>query len=135
MGLHPSPLPLGLIRPGEDGGCMLCSTCNSFPCRIGAKSDAETCGVPPATRHANVTLWTNTFAERLIASADGRRIDAVEVTAQRRPGASQRAGRRRLVRRGELRRAAAAFAATGIRTASPIPPASSAAATWRTWRR
>jgi choline dehydrogenase-like flavoprotein len=80
MGLHPSPLPLGLIRPGEDGGCQLCGTCNSFPCRIGAKSDAETCGVLPATRHANVTLWTNTFAERLIASADGRRIDAVEVT-------------------------------------------------------
>ena len=34
----------------------LCNTCNSFPCRIGAKSDAEICGVRPATaarqRHA-----------------------------------------------------------------------------------
>ena len=32
-GLHPSPLPLGLLRPGEAGGCVLCNTCNSFPCQ------------------------------------------------------------------------------------------------------
>src|SRR6187200_1074185 len=44
QGLHPSPLPLGLLRPGEPGGCQLCDTCNSFPCKIGAKGDAETCG-------------------------------------------------------------------------------------------
>ena len=33
QGLHPSPLPLGLLRPGEADGCILCNTCNSFPCR------------------------------------------------------------------------------------------------------
>jgi choline dehydrogenase-like flavoprotein len=44
QGLHPSYLPLGLIRPGEPDGCLLCNTCNSFPCRIHAKSDAV-CGV------------------------------------------------------------------------------------------
>ena len=33
QGLHPSPLPLGLLRPGEPGGCVLCNTCNSFPCQ------------------------------------------------------------------------------------------------------
>ena len=49
LGLHPSPLPLGLIRPGESGGCILCNTCNSFPCRVHAKSDAEICAVRPAT--------------------------------------------------------------------------------------
>jgi choline dehydrogenase-like flavoprotein len=26
QGLHPSCLPLGLLRPGEHGGCMLCNT-------------------------------------------------------------------------------------------------------------
>src|SRR4029077_5423920 len=71
MGLHPAPLPLGLIRPGEAGGCVLCSTCNSFPCRIHAKSDAEVCGVEPATRHANVTLWTGAKAERLVTDPAG----------------------------------------------------------------
>jgi choline dehydrogenase-like flavoprotein len=79
MGLHPSPLPLGLLRPGEEGGCVLCRTCNSFPCRLGAKSDAETCGVEPAVRHPNVTLRTNAFVRRLIADPSGRRVSAVEV--------------------------------------------------------
>jgi choline dehydrogenase-like flavoprotein len=79
QGLHPSPLPLGLIRPGEENGCRLCNTCNSFPCRIEMKSDAEVCGVQPAIRHPNVEMWTNAYARRLIASPAGDRVVAVEV--------------------------------------------------------
>jgi choline dehydrogenase-like flavoprotein len=79
MGLHPSPLPLGLINPGQDGGCQLCNTCNSFPCRIHAKSDAEVCGIRPALAHANVEMWINTSALRLIADGTGTRIEAVEI--------------------------------------------------------
>ncbi len=79
QGLHPSHLPLGLIRPGEPGGCLLCSTCNSFPCRIHAKSDAEVCGVEPALASANVTLWTNARALRLVADPSGKKVEAVEV--------------------------------------------------------
>jgi choline dehydrogenase-like flavoprotein len=79
MSLHPSPLPLGLINPGEDGGCQLCNTCNSFPCRIHAKSDAEVCGITPALRSHNVELWTHTSATRLIANGGGDRIESVEV--------------------------------------------------------
>ena len=79
QGLHPSPLPLGLIRPGEPDGCVLCNTCNSFPCRIHAKSDAEVCGVLPATERSNVTLWTNSLARRLVTDPSGRRIEAVDV--------------------------------------------------------
>lgn len=79
MGLHPSPLPLGLIRPGEEGGCRLCNTCNSFPCRIEAKSDAEMCGVMPALTSPDVSLWTNTFARRLLTDPSGSRVEAVEV--------------------------------------------------------
>ena len=45
QGLHPSPLPLGLRD-----NCILCNTCNSFPCKIHAKSDAEVCGDPPGDR-------------------------------------------------------------------------------------
>ncbi|MEY4637231.1 MAG: 6-hydroxyparomomycin oxidase [Acidobacteriota bacterium] len=74
QGLHPSALPLGL-QPH----CILCNTCNSFPCKIHAKSDAEVCGIGPATRHSNVTLWTHALARRLITDASGRRIEAVEV--------------------------------------------------------
>jgi choline dehydrogenase-like flavoprotein len=79
MNLHPSPLPLGLINPGEDGGCQLCNTCNSFPCRIHAKSDAEVCGIRPALAYDNVAIWTNTAALRLIPNGAGTRIEAVEV--------------------------------------------------------
>jgi choline dehydrogenase-like flavoprotein len=79
-GLHPSPLPLGLIRPGEADGCRLCGTCNSFPCRIGAKSDAETCGILPAREmFPNLHLEEHTFATRLVTDASGSRVIAVDV--------------------------------------------------------
>jgi choline dehydrogenase-like flavoprotein len=79
QGLHPSPLPLGLRDPGQPGGCVLCDTCNSFPCREHAKSEAETCCVQPVIERDNVTLWTGARARRLITDAAGLRIEAVEV--------------------------------------------------------
>jgi choline dehydrogenase-like flavoprotein len=79
QGLHPSPLPLGVLRPGEPGGCLLCNTCNSFPCQVASKSDAETCGVRPALAHPNVELWTGAYARRLLTAPDGARVEAVEV--------------------------------------------------------
>lgn len=79
LGLHPSPLPLGLVQPGEPGGCVLCSTCNSFPCRLRRKSDAEVCAVLPATARENVELLTNAYARRLLTDASGRKVEAVEV--------------------------------------------------------
>ena len=79
QGLHPFHLPIGVIRPGEVGGCILCDTCNSFPCRIHAKSDAEVCAVIPALQHSNITLWPQSYAERLITDPPGQRVEAVEV--------------------------------------------------------
>ncbi|MDR1990331.1 MAG: GMC family oxidoreductase [Acidobacteriaceae bacterium] len=79
LGFHPLPLPLALIDPGEPGGCVLCNTCNSFPCRIHKKGDAEVCGVMPALQHDNVTLWTGAHAERLHTDPSGQRVVAVDV--------------------------------------------------------
>ncbi len=79
QGLNPSSLPLGLLRLGAEDGCVLCSTCNSFPCKVHAKSDAEVCCLHEAVRRPTVTLWTNALARRLIADSCGRRIEAVEV--------------------------------------------------------
>ena len=79
QGLHPFPLPLGLIRPGEPGGCQLCGTCNSFPCKLRTKGDAQSCCVDEAMAHPNVTLWTNTRARRLLSDAGGKTVEAVEV--------------------------------------------------------
>ena len=79
LGLHPSALPLGLLRPGDPDGCILCNTCNSFACRIHAKSEAEVCAVRPALRSPNVTLWTNACAKRLVANDTGTRVTGVEI--------------------------------------------------------
>jgi choline dehydrogenase-like flavoprotein len=79
LGLHPSHLPLGLLRPGEPGGCILCSTCNSYPCKIRSKSDADVCSVSPAIERENVTLWTNAYAERLLTNGAGDKVVAAEV--------------------------------------------------------
>jgi len=79
QGLHPSSLPLGLQGPGKPGQCVLCNTCNSFPCYHGAKSDADVCCVRPARDRSHLTLWTNAFAERLLTDPAGRRVTAVEV--------------------------------------------------------
>ena len=74
QGLHPSPLPLGLRD-----GCILCSTCNSFACKLHAKSEADVCCIRPAVERPNVTLWTNAHARRLLTDASGKRVEAVEV--------------------------------------------------------
>jgi len=79
QGLHPSPLPLGLRSPGEPGGCILCDTCNSFPCQQHDKSEAEVCCVRPTLTRPNVTLWTHAQALRLRTDAGGRRVTAVEI--------------------------------------------------------
>ena len=79
QGLHPSPLPLGLLRMGEDDGCILCNTCNSFVCKLHAKSEADVCCVRPAMARPNVALWTNATAERLLTNSSGCRIESVDV--------------------------------------------------------
>jgi choline dehydrogenase-like flavoprotein len=78
-GLHPSPLPLGLVRPGEPGGCVLCDTCNSYPCRIDSKSDAEVSCLHRIQSPA-VTLWTNTEALAIETDGSGRKATGVTVT-------------------------------------------------------
>ena len=74
QGLHPSPLPLG-IRDG----CIFCNTCNSFACKVHAKSEAEVCCVRPAIARSNVELWTNACARRLVTNAAGDKVEAVDV--------------------------------------------------------
>jgi len=79
QGLHPSPLPLGLLRVGEDDGCILCNTCNSFACKLHAKSEADVCCVRPALSRPNVTLWTNSTATRLMTDPSGHRVEAADI--------------------------------------------------------
>jgi choline dehydrogenase-like flavoprotein len=78
QGLSPSALPLA-VNSGAAGTCILCKTCDGFPCRIRQKNDAEICGVQPALATGRVELMTRTFARRLRLSPDGKRLVGVEV--------------------------------------------------------
>lgn len=75
QGLHPFHMPEGLDLK-EGGRCVRCRTCDGFPCRYGAKSDAETCGIGPALACGQVRLLTCTTVTRLVSS--GRKIIAIQ---------------------------------------------------------
>ena len=49
----------------------------AFPAWSIAKSDAQVCAVDPALEHANVTLQTNSYVERLETNPSGREISKV----------------------------------------------------------
>ncbi len=78
LGLHPFHMP-SAIDFGPGGTCRRCGTCDAFPCRYGAKGDAETRFLRPLLNHPDVTLWTKAKATRLIADSDNRKIVAVEI--------------------------------------------------------
>jgi choline dehydrogenase-like flavoprotein len=80
------------FHPG--GTCVRCGTCDAFPCRIGAKGDAETRLIEPALAHPNVQLATGCKVERLLTDERGRRIVAVEY---RQAGQTHRVGARLVV--------------------------------------
>ena len=71
-GVHPSANAMGV---DWEGGCVHCRTCDGFPCRVGAKSDAETCAVEPAIATGHVELLTRTTVRRLVAR-NGRVVAA-----------------------------------------------------------
>ncbi|MGZ4177699.1 MAG: FAD-dependent oxidoreductase [Solirubrobacteraceae bacterium] len=60
------------LRPG--GACVRCSTCDGFPCPLGAKSDAETCAVDPALQTGNARLETGVRVRRIATDAVGRAV-------------------------------------------------------------
>jgi choline dehydrogenase-like flavoprotein len=74
-GTHPFPLPVG-IDYGDGGGCILCSTCDGFPCKLRAKNDVEIRAVRPALESPSVSLAVRTRIDRLVTSSDGSRVVA-----------------------------------------------------------
>jgi len=68
-GLHPSSTAMGIdLRAG--GACIPCRTCDGFPCRVSAKSDAHTCAVQPALETGHVRLLTGTRINSLDVRKD-----------------------------------------------------------------
>jgi len=82
LGLRPFHTPLGVMLNEKDprtSRCIRCETCDGFPCLVYAKSDAQVCTVDPALEHANVSLLTNSYVERLETDASGQRVERVVV--------------------------------------------------------
>jgi choline dehydrogenase-like flavoprotein len=67
--VHPSSNAMG-IDLALGGTCIRCPTCDGFPCRIGAKSDAETCAIAPALATGHLRLITSAKVVRIVAKAN-----------------------------------------------------------------
>jgi choline dehydrogenase-like flavoprotein len=78
QGVNPSANALGVDRR-EGGSCVRCATCDGFPCPLGAKSDAETCGVDPAIATGHARLMTGMRVRRIVTDGTGRRVDHMVV--------------------------------------------------------
>ncbi|KPW59403.1 Glucose-methanol-choline oxidoreductase [Pseudomonas syringae pv. broussonetiae] len=74
-GLRPFAMPAA-VDYGADRGCVLCSTCDGYPCMLDAKADAEMSALRPALNQNNVQLITRTKIDRLVTSEDGKRVTA-----------------------------------------------------------
>ena len=72
--LAPFLMPMGIDRRAG-GPCIRCRTCDGFPCKLDAKSDAEVRAVRPAVE-AGVRLVTRARVRRLETSPDGKRVVA-----------------------------------------------------------
>lgn len=89
QGLRPFHVPLGVQLNEKDpraSKCIRCETCDGFPCLVHAKCDAQVLCVDPALQHANVSLLTGAYVERLETGATGREVSEVRV---RRNGATE----------------------------------------------
>jgi choline dehydrogenase-like flavoprotein len=73
QGLHPFVMPMGVdIRDG--GRCIRCRTCDGYPCRLGAKNDAEVCAIRPSLESSDTRLLTRALVTRLETTPDGEAI-------------------------------------------------------------
>lgn len=77
-GVRTSALALA-VDYAPTGSCILCKTCDGFPCKVAAKLEAETALVRPALATGRVTLQTHALVKRLVLSDDGARVSGVEV--------------------------------------------------------
>ena len=78
QGASTSALPEA-IDYGPNGSCIRCKTCDGFPCKLGAKYDAETALIRPALATGRVDILTNCYVERLLLSTDGKSVEGVEI--------------------------------------------------------
>jgi choline dehydrogenase-like flavoprotein len=103
QGVSPSANAMGVDRR-VGGTCIRCATCDGFPCKLGAKSDAETCGIDPALATGNARLATGVRVRRIVTDGSGRRVD--HLVAEDRDGQVKVTGARFVLAAGAVNSAA-----------------------------
>jgi choline dehydrogenase-like flavoprotein len=78
QGLRPFSMPIA-VDSRETGRCVLCRTCDSYPCLLDAKGDAEVCAMRPALQSPTVRLLTQANVRAVKTNRDGSRISQLEV--------------------------------------------------------
>ncbi|MGS0625781.1 GMC oxidoreductase [Ralstonia sp. VS2407] len=79
-GLKPFSMPAA-VDYGKDRPCVLCSTCDGFPCLVDAKGDAEVNALRPALNQGKVRLLVGARIDQLVTGDDGRTV--VEAVGER----------------------------------------------------
>ena len=84
-GHHPFHLPVGVLLDEADGRvsphspCIRCNAFDGYPCLTNGKADAQVICVDPALQnHANLTLMTGAYVDKLLTDSGGARISGVE---------------------------------------------------------
>jgi choline dehydrogenase-like flavoprotein len=103
QGVNPSPNAMGVDRR-VGGTCIRCETCGGFPCKLDAKSDAQTCGIDPAVATGQARLLTGMRVRRIVTDGTGRRVD--HVVAENRDGELKVTGSRFVLAAGAVNSAA-----------------------------
>jgi choline dehydrogenase-like flavoprotein len=87
-GHRPFHLPVGVLLDEQDGQalphspCIKCDAFDGYPCITNGKADAQIICVDPAlAAHANLTLRTHAYVDKLRTNAGGSAITGVEVTS------------------------------------------------------
>jgi choline dehydrogenase-like flavoprotein len=79
QGLRPFHLPQA-IDWRQDGRCVRCGTCDSYPCMVHAKGDADVAAMRPALQSGNVRLITRARVTKIATRGDGSEVDHLQVS-------------------------------------------------------
>jgi choline dehydrogenase-like flavoprotein len=77
QGLHPSPIPLGIIA--EKKHLINGRTFDGYPSKNHSKAETDVVCIRPALKTATTTILTKAVAQRLVADETGKKITSVEV--------------------------------------------------------
>jgi choline dehydrogenase-like flavoprotein len=84
QGLHPFSLPQA-VDSRAGGQCVLCRTCDAYPCMVDAKGEADVSAMRPALQSPTVRLLTHADVRAVATTEDGATVTHLDVRHHGRP--------------------------------------------------